>query len=155
MLVIHFFLFIFILFLFIYLFFFECNVTSKYLLSLFLQKMRRSVLYSCKLIIFNWSINSPRETAVNIVLDVSENSRGNVYNMKFSVKLQPTNMEFVNPSRLRFSPDFPQKSFLELIYKSASSELINAVMEYINFRSSVSQLESITYKFTKNRTPSQ
>ena len=117
--------------------------------------MRRSVLYSCKLIIFDWSINSPRETAVDVVLDVSENSRGNVYNMKFSVKLQPTNMEFVNPSRLRFSPDFPQKSFLELIYKSTSSELINAVMEYINFRSSGSKLESITYKFTKNRTPSQ
>ena len=104
---------------------------------------------------FNWSINSPRETAVDIVLDISENYRGNVYNMKFSVKLQPTNMEFVNPSRLRFSPDFPQKSFLELIYKSTCSELINAVMEYINFRSSGSKLESITYKFTKNRTPSQ
>ena len=54
---------------------------------------------------FNCPINSPRETAVDIVLDVSGNSRGNVYNMKFSVKLQLTNMEFVNPSRLRFSPE--------------------------------------------------
>ena len=84
---------------------------------------------------------------VDIVLDVSENSYGNIYSMKFSVKLQPTNMEFVNPSRLKFLPDFPQKSFLEVIYKSSCSALINA--EYINFCSSGSKLESITYKFTK------
>ena len=48
----------------------------------FFKKIRRSVLYlySGKLITFNsnWSINSSRETAVNIVLDVSENSHGNV-----------------------------------------------------------------------------
>ena len=155
MLVIHFF------YLFIYFFIFvllcfslmqcvkqECTLVvsskNKAVCTLFLQTDN-----------FNRSINSPRETAVDIVLDVSENSRGNVYNMKFSVKLQPTNMEFVNPSRLRFSPDFPQKSFLELIYKSICSELIDAVMEYINFRSSGSKLENITYNFTKNRTPSQ
>ena len=34
-------------------FFFDCNVSSKNLLSLFLQKFRRSVLFSCKLITFN------------------------------------------------------------------------------------------------------
>ena len=78
------------------------------------------------LIIFNsnWSINSLREAAVDIVLDVLENSHDNVCSMKFSVKLQPTNMEFVNPSRLKFSPDFPQKSFPEVIYKSSCSALM-------------------------------
>ena len=61
--------------------FFDCNVSSKNLLSLFLQKFRRPVLFSCKLITFNsnWWTNSPRETAVDIKLDVWENSRGNVY----------------------------------------------------------------------------
>ena len=138
MLVIHLFIYLFInlFFIFIYYyFFFKCNVSSKNVLSLFLQKIRRSVLYFSKLIIFNtsnWSINSPRETVVDIVLDVSENSHGNAYGMKFTVKLQPTNMEFVNPSRLKFSPDFPQKIFLEVIYKSSCSALIYAVMEYIN-----------------------
>ena len=92
---------------------------------------------------------------MDIVLDVSGNPHGTVYSMKFSVKLQPTNMEFVNPSRLKFSPDFPQKSFLEMIYKSSCSALIKAVMEYINLRSSGSKLESVTYKFTKNCTLSQ
>ena len=64
-----------------FLFFFDCNMSSKNLLSLFLQKSRWRVLFSCKLITFNsngW-INSPRETAVDIALDVSENSHGNVY----------------------------------------------------------------------------
>ena len=44
------------------------------------SKIRRPALFSCKLITFNSrSINSPRETAVDIVLDVSENFQGNVY----------------------------------------------------------------------------
>ena len=77
MLVIHFFI-IFSLFLFLLLFWlqFVNNV-----LSLFLQTIRRSALYSCKLFTFNsnWSINSPRETAVDIVLDVLENSYDNFY----------------------------------------------------------------------------
>ena len=61
--------------------FFDCNASSKNLLSLFLQKIRRAALFSCKLITFNsnWWINSPKETAVDIVLEVSENSHGNVY----------------------------------------------------------------------------
>ena len=77
MLVIHFFI-IFSLFLFLLLFWlqFVNNV-----LSLFLQTIRRSLLYFCKLFTFNsnWSINSPRETAVDIVLDVLENSYNNFY----------------------------------------------------------------------------
>ena len=62
--------------------FFDSNVSSKNLLYLFLQKIRRPVLFSSKLITFNsnWSINSPGEAIVDIVLDVSENSHGNVYN---------------------------------------------------------------------------
>ena len=41
--------------------FFDCNVSSKNLLSLFLQKIRQPVLFSCKLITFNsnWSTNLP------------------------------------------------------------------------------------------------
>ena len=85
MLIIHFFLLL--LFCFYFYFhlciysFFDYSVSRKNVLSLFLQKIRRSVLYSCKLITFksNLSINFPRETALDIVLDVSENSRGNVY----------------------------------------------------------------------------
>ena len=42
-----------------------------------------------------------------------------------------------------------------MIYKSSYSVLINAVMKYLNFRSNGSKLESVTYKFTKNHTPSQ
>ena len=61
--------------------FFDCNVSNKNLLYLFLQKIRQPVLFSCKLIAFNSnrSISSPGETVVDIVLDVSENSHGNVY----------------------------------------------------------------------------
>ena len=64
-----------------YSFFVDCSVSSKNLLSLFLQKTRQFVLFSCNLITFdsNSLINSIRETAVNILLDVSENSHGNVY----------------------------------------------------------------------------
>ena len=60
---------------------FDCNVSSKNLFSLFLQKIRGHVLFSSKLITFNsnCSINSPRETAVIIALDVSENFHVNIY----------------------------------------------------------------------------
>ena len=60
--------------------FFDCNVSSKNLLSLFLQKIIRPVFFFLQTDYFNsnWSINSPRETAVGIVLDESENSQGNV-----------------------------------------------------------------------------
>ena len=56
-------------------------------------------------------------------------------------------MEFVNPSRLKFSPDFQNTE--GVVYKSSCS-VVNAVMEYINFCSSGSKLESVT----KNHTPS-
>ena len=41
---------------------------------------------SCKMITFdsNWSINLPRETAMDIVLDVSESSHGNVFSEALS-----------------------------------------------------------------------
>ena len=68
-------------FIYLFIYFFDWNVSSKNLVSLFIQKIRRPVLFSCKLITFNSyrSINSPRETSVDIVLDVSENSHGNFY----------------------------------------------------------------------------
>ena len=77
-------------------------MSSNNLLSLFLQKIRRPVLFSCKLITFtsNRSINLPREAAVDIILDVSENSYGNVYSEVFN------NRGFINSARLKFSPDF-------------------------------------------------
>ena len=69
------------MFVILFFFFFDCNVSSKNLLSLFLQRIRQPVLFSCKPITFNsnWSINLPRETAVDIVLAISENSHDNVY----------------------------------------------------------------------------
>ena len=78
MLVIHFYFILF--YLFIYLFFWlqcvkqECTLfassKNQTVCTLFLQ----TITFNS-----NWSINSPRETAVDIVLDASENSHGNVY----------------------------------------------------------------------------
>ena len=46
-------------------------------------KMVKNAYFALKAVfvlkIFNWSINSPRETVVDIVLDVLESSQGNVY----------------------------------------------------------------------------
>ena len=75
--------------------------------------------------------------------------------MKFSVKLLPANMRFVNYSRLKLSPDFQNAEMLEVFCKSSLSTLINAVMEYLNFHNSASKLETITCKFTKSRTLSE
>ena len=73
--------------------------------------------------------------------------------MKFSIK------DFFSKcdhSSVNFLQIFrTQKSFLEVIYKSSCSAIINAVMKYLNFRSSGSKLESVTCKFTKICTPSQ
>ena len=103
----------------IFLFFIYCNASSKNLLSLFLQNIQRPVLFSSKLITFNsnWLINSPRETAVDIVLHISEDPHGH----------------------------WTQKRFLEVNYKSSCSALINAVMKYLNFHSSGSELKSRFY----------
>ena len=56
--------------------FFDCNVSRKNLL--FVSSKNQT---ACKLIIFNsnWWLNSPRETTVDIELDVSETYHGNVY----------------------------------------------------------------------------
>ena len=88
-----------------------------------------------------WSINSPRKTAVGIVLDVSENSHGNVYIEVLSSCSLPT-------WGLLFLPDWSfcqifrkQKRVLEVIYKSSCSALVNAVMKYLNFHRSGLKLE--------------
>ena len=66
------------------------------------------------------------------------------------------NMAFGNYSGLKVSPDFQStEELLEVFYKSSCSSLINTVMIYLNFRSNGSKLESVTWKFNKNRTPSQ
>ena len=46
-----------------------------------------------------------------------------------------------------------EKFFLHKLLEIGKA-LINAVMKYLNFRSSGSKLESVTCKFTRNRTPS-
>ena len=42
-----------------------------------------------------------------------------------------------------------------MFHKSNCSSLINTVMKYLNFHSNGSTSESVTWHFTKNRTPSQ
>ena len=72
------------------------------------------------------------------------------------IKKYSTNMVLVKFPDQNFPQIFrTQKSFLEVIYKSSCSVLINTVMKYLNFRSNGSKLESVSCKFTKNRTPSQ
>ena len=63
---------------------------------------------------------------------------------------QNTNFE----EHLRTAASKHRSSFLEVFCSSCCSALINAVMKYL-FRSSGSKLESATWKFTKNYTPSQ
>ena len=76
--------------------------------------------------------------------------------LKFSVKLLPANMGFVNYSGLKFSQIFRiQRSFLEVFYKSSCSALINAVRKYLNFHSNSSKLVSLTCKLTECHNPSQ
>ena len=71
--------------------------------------------------------------------------------LKFSVKLLPANMWFVNYSGLKFSPDFQNTEKLSRGVLQKQRATINAVMKYL----SASKLESITCKFTKSRTPSE
>ena len=89
---------------------------------------------------------------MDIVLDVRKMSTGTSA-LKFSVKLLPASMWFVNYSE--FSLDFQNTEKLEVFFKSSRSTLINAVIKYLNFHSSASKLESIKCKFTKSRTPSE
>ena len=71
--------------------------------------------------------------------------------MKILVKLLPADMGFVNYSRLKFSPTFSESRscFQEVLNRSTSS-LINAIIKYLNFPSSCSNLESTTCKVSKN-----
>ena len=61
--------------------FFDCNVSRKNLLFVSSKKQT-----ACQLNTFNsnWWLNFPRETTVDIVLDVSENSHANVYSEALS-----------------------------------------------------------------------
>ena len=64
-------------------------------------------------------------------------------------------MWFVNYAGLKFSTGFLNIEKLEVFYKSTRSTSINSVMKYLNFRSSVAKLESITCMFTRVCTPSE
>ena len=65
-------------------FFFDCSVSSKNLLTLFLQRIIQTVLFSGTLITL--MINLPRAAAVYIVSDILEISMA-TSTVKFSVKL--------------------------------------------------------------------
>ena len=89
----------------------------------------------------------PAETVVDIVLEVPEIFHGNVCCC-------------LPICDLLIIPDWNilqifRKQKLEVFYKSNRSTLINAVMKYLNFRSSASKLESIKCKFINSRTPSE
>ena len=59
---------------------------------------------------------------------------------------------FVNCFGLKFSPDFEDTGgFLGVFHKSSCSALIKAVLKHQQWF----KVESVTCKFTKNRTPSQ
>ena len=129
------------------------------------MKVRRHHLFNYSLftIVHKYSIvknfKEPIKTteiAIDTDLNVLENSHGNVCSevlskvlacqhgiwLLFGIKIFP-----------RFSEH--RSSFLEVLYRSCCSALMNDVMKYLHFRISGSKLESITCKFHKNRTPSQ
>ena len=81
---------------------------------------------------------------------ISENSHGNAYS-EVLCKV----VVYQHGVYWFFQIFKTQRRFLEEIYKSSCPGLINAAMKYLNFRDSGSKLESITCKFTKNRTPLQ
>ena len=90
---------------------------------------------------------------MDIVLDAPENFHGNVCTEVLS-NIVACQHVFVNYSGLKFSQIFrTQRTFFEVFYKSSRASLINAVLKYLNFRSSSSKLESIIFKFTKSHTP--
>ena len=121
--------------------FFDCRVSNKKLLYLLLQKIRRLVFFSCKLITFNsnWWKNSTIETAVDI----------------FYSEILSEVVAYQHGVYLFLQIFRTLKRFLEVIYESSCWALINAVMKYLNFGNRDSKLESVTCNFTKNRTPSQ
>ena len=100
-------------------------------------------------------INSRKETAVDIILKVSENSHGNVRSEVF-IKVVAYEHGFCQLFRIKIFPRYPEhrRAFLKVFYKSSCLSLIT-VMKYLNFHSNGSKLESVTWKFIKNRTPSQ
>ena len=64
--------------------------------------------------------------------------------LKFSVKLLPTNMGFVNYSGLKFSSDIQgTEKLYRGVLKSSCSTLTHVVVKYLNFRSSGSKLENV------------
>ena len=82
--------------------------------------------------------------------------------VKFSLKLPSANMRFVNCFGLKNSLDFQnteELSSTEKLSRGVSQKLLfnidEAVMKCLNLSSSGSKIESVTCKFTKNRTPSQ
>ena len=82
--------------------------------------------------------------------------------VKFSLKLPSANMKFVNCFGLKNSLEFQnteELSSTEKLSSGVSQKLLfnidEAVMKCLNLSISGSKSESVTCKFTKNRTPSQ
>ena len=101
-------------------------------------------------------INSPTETVVDIVLDVLENFHEN-FCIKVLSKVVACQQGVCQLFRIKIFPQvfITERSFLEVFYKSNCSTLINTVKKYLNFRSSGAKVESVTCKFTKNRSSVQ
>ena len=131
--------------------FFLTAMCQARIYSLFLQKIRRPVLFSYKLITFssNWWINLPREICGYCVRRFRKLPWQHLH-WSSQWSCSPPTWE------LLILPDFQNTGgfYRWVIYKSSCSALINAV-KYLNFHNSGSKLESITCKFTKNCTSTQ
>ena len=80
-------------------------------------------------------INSRKETAVDIILKVSENSHGNVRS-EVLIKVVAYEHGFCQLFRIKIFPRYPEhrRAFLKVFYKSSCLSLIT-VMKYLNFHS--------------------
>ena len=84
-------------------FFFDCSVSRIYSL-LFLQKIRRPVLLSYNPITFNSKFANRNSCGYCFRHPGKTSTKTSA--LKFSVKLLPANIGFVNYSGLKFFPDF-------------------------------------------------
>ena len=91
------------LFILFFFFFFDCSVSRIYSL-LFLQKIRRPVLLSYNPITFNSKFANRNSCGYCFRHPGKISTKTSA--LKFSVKLLPANIGFVNYSGLKFFPDF-------------------------------------------------
>ena len=130
-------------------FFFDCNVPYSICFYLFLKKLRRPVLFSSSwllLIVIDKFANK------NSCFGYCFRRLAKFPRERLLEKLSSANMRFVNCFILKFSTDFQNT---EELYRGCFTKVVvQHYLNLINLSSSSSKLESITCKFTKNRTPS-